>query len=78
MGLYHTCKHNPHGYPFVALSTYSITGQRKWKPIENCGCLLCPLIIRRAIEGCDTPLPLEAARLLSDTLSLAELRGHED
>ncbi len=26
----------------------------------------------------DTPLPLEAARLLSDTLSLAELRGHED
>ena len=29
MGLNHTCEHNPHGYPFVALWTYSIIGGGK-------------------------------------------------
>jgi len=32
MGLNHTCEHNPHSYPFVALWTYSIIGVEKWKP----------------------------------------------
>lgn len=49
MGLYHTCEHNPHGYPFVALWTYSIIRMEKWKPTH-------PIPNK---ERCSHPNPLE-------------------